>query len=100
MDSRQSVKLKEILAEASQALAHVDAERLDEISLYCQALLDAPATCEAEARNAANEMAVFSHVLEATRANLRVMRRLRELRATDAGSTHESAAVEAEYGHD
>jgi hypothetical protein len=35
----------------------------------------------AEAREAAGEMAVFARVLDATRENLSVMRRLRELRA-------------------
>ncbi len=86
--------LKELVVEASQALARLDAERLEELALSCQALNrdlvlggpepadgDASAALAAEAQKAARDMAVFARVLEATRANLEVMNRLRDLRA-------------------
>lgn len=80
--------LKQLVVEATEALAHLDADRLEELALSCQALnRELPrATGEdrsllvAEAREVAGEMAVFARVLEATRANLNVMNRLRELR--------------------
>ncbi|HEY1768259.1 MAG TPA: hypothetical protein VGG26_11410 [Terracidiphilus sp.] len=81
--------LKELVAEASRALAQLDAGRLEELVLSCQALNRDPLPASAEdrarlsreAREAASDMAVFAHVLEATRANLRVMNRLRAYRA-------------------
>jgi len=81
--------MKELVVEASRALARLDADRLEELARSCQALNRAlpPTTPEqgkalaAEARDAAGEMAVFRRVLEATEANLSVMNRLRELRA-------------------
>lgn len=87
-------KLKELVVEASHALARLDADRLEELALSCQALnrslgegglalLDgsARAALACEAREAAGDMAVLGRVLEATRVNLEVMNRLRELRA-------------------
>jgi hypothetical protein len=82
-------ELKGLVVEASRALARLDADRLEELALSCQALnreltpADAGerAALAQEAREAAGEMAIFARVLEATRANLNVMNRLRELRA-------------------
>jgi|ERR1035438_2611995 hypothetical protein len=82
-------ELKELVKEASHALARLDADRLEELALSCQALnreltpASKPqrADLARQSREAAGEMAVFSRVLEATRANLNVMNRLRELRA-------------------
>ena len=81
--------LKDLVIEASRALARLDAERLEELALSCQALnrdlahadAEARAALAREAKEAAGDMAVFARVLEATRANLNVMNRLRELRA-------------------
>jgi len=89
-------QLKQLVTEASRALATLDADRLEELALSCQALNrdlnrdlyrdPGPAGAAArgalaqQAREAAGDMAVFAHVLDATRANLRVLRRLRELR--------------------
>ncbi len=81
-------KLKELVVEASRALALLDADRLEELALSCQALnRDLPhadaetrAALTREAREANGEMAVLVRVLEVTRANLNVMNRLRELR--------------------
>jgi hypothetical protein len=92
--------LKELVVEASQALARLDADRLEELALTCQVLNrdlnrnangDAgfnPALASAverrdlasQAREAVADLAVFGRVLEATRANLQVMCRLRDLR--------------------
>lgn len=85
----QRQNLKELVAEASQALATLDAARLEELALSCQALnRDLPqagtverAELECQARDAQQDMAVFARVLEVTRANLKVMNRLRSLRA-------------------
>ena len=86
-------KLKELVVEASRALARLDADRLEELALSCQALNrdlardqtqqdgDASAALAKECKEAEGDMAVFARVLEATRANLNVMNRLRELRA-------------------
>ena len=84
-------ELKQLVSEASRALASLDADRLEELALSCQALNRDLATQSVmtaaeraalarQAREAAGDMAVLGRVLEATRANLKVMRRLRELR--------------------
>lgn len=89
-------ELKQLVVEASRALATLDADRLEELALSCQALsrdlmpvsrADARVGAVArqglarQAREAAADMALFDRVLEATRANLKVLRRLRELRS-------------------
>ncbi|MDR3796507.1 MAG: hypothetical protein P4K93_00045 [Terracidiphilus sp.] len=82
-------ELKELVVEASRALACLDRARLEELALSCQALTwarDSDDIGEREdlarqAREAKADMAVFARVLEATRSNLNVMKRLRELRA-------------------
>jgi len=87
-------KLKELVVEASRALARLDADRLEELALSCQALnrelvqkeharggAADRAALALECKEAEGDMAVFARVLEATRANLTVMNRLRELRA-------------------
>jgi hypothetical protein len=74
--------------EASHALARLDTRRLDELALCCQALnrdlahdgLAERLEIARQTREAAQEMAVFSRVMEATRCNLNVMKRLQELR--------------------
>lgn len=81
-------ELQELVAEASRALARLDADRLDELALSCQALnRELPTKSRTrylelarQAHEATGDMATFSRVLEATRANLNVMKRLRELR--------------------
>ena len=87
-------KLKELVVEASRALARLDADRLEEMALSCEALnrdlvLNDLAREDAadlvalalECNEAEGDMAIFARVLEATRANLEVMKRLREMRA-------------------
>jgi hypothetical protein len=82
------VELKALIAEASRALARLDSARLEEIALSCRALNQGLESLDGrgrkdlarQARVAAADMAVFARVLDATRGNLRVMNRLRELR--------------------
>jgi aminopeptidase N len=82
------LELKELVAEASRALARLDAERLEELALCCQRLnrnrtqagSEERAELVRQAGEAAGDMAIFARVLQATRANMDVMNRLRELR--------------------
>lgn len=82
-------QLKELVAEASQALARLDVARLEELAVSCQALTQMLSTKEthmrglltSQARDMQSDIAVLARVIEATRANLNVMNRLRELRA-------------------
>ncbi|MFZ1085915.1 MAG: hypothetical protein WAN35_13200 [Terracidiphilus sp.] len=102
--------LRELVVEASQALARLDAERLEELAISCQALNRDLAGMDGDARRqlvpqataAAKDMAVFARVLEATRANLDVMNRLRERRAGQleyrAGSRPEWQRTESGHG--
>jgi len=86
---RPRPELKEIVAEASRALARLDGARLEELAQCCDALnseiasvdLSGHAALSGEAHDAVRGMAVFARVLTATRANVEVMNRLRELRA-------------------
>ncbi len=100
-----------MLAEASLALAHLDAERLEEMALSCAALVrdadrkrgDARNQCGSGLGEARQEMAIFARVLEATRANLEVMHRLRPVRAAQLEYGPETracvnAAEESEHG--
>ena len=86
---REHPELKQLVVEASRALARLDADRLEELALSCQALNQELTpmsrkqreTLARQSREAAGDMATFARVLEATRANLNVMNRLREQRA-------------------
>ncbi len=81
-------ELKELVVEASRALALLDAPRLEELAVSCEELnrnLDSMGAEEKrelarQAREAQADMSVLKRVLEATRANRNVMRRLREMR--------------------
>jgi len=105
----ERLELKQIVAEASRALASLDADRLEELALSCQALNRdlGPANAEKrtllarESEAAAGDMAVFARVLEVTRANVNVMKRLRELRAgrLDYGEIEMSRWARTETGH-
>jgi hypothetical protein len=95
--------LRELVVESSQALACLDADRLEELALACQALNRDFASANAEqraqlaidSRESAKDMAVFARVLEATRANLNVLNRLREMRGSrlEYGQGHSQAWV-------
>lgn len=81
-------ELRALVVEASDALARLDRARLEELALSCRVLNQSLGSLRRsqrmnlarQAREAATDMAVFGRVLEATRANLNVMNRLRELR--------------------
>ena len=108
---RASPELRELVVEASKALAALDASRLEELALCCQALNRGSGPISPEekkelarqAREATADMAVFARVLEATRANRNVMNRLREMRAGRLEYSERQvrgAAAEAEHGND
>jgi hypothetical protein len=86
-DGRFNPELRALVVEASLALARLDADRLEEMALSCQALNrdlsgwsgQEQMEMARERRELTGEMAVFERVLEATRANLDVMSRLRQL---------------------
>jgi hypothetical protein len=113
--SRVHPELKELVAEASRSLARLDADRLEELALSCQQLIRELAPEDSrgrvrlalQSRDAAGEMAVFARVLDASRANLNVMNRLRELRRSrlEYGAQRGTAArdwarTESGYGDD
>lgn len=88
--SRQiNPELRELVVEASLALARLDCERLEELALSCRSLNRALAQAmeadggewERQARQATAGMAIFERVLAATRANLEVLKRVRERRS-------------------
>src|ERR1700675_3779957 len=89
LDHRRRPQLKQVVAEAARARAQLDAARLEELALSCQALNRELAGADTEdltqlagqAREAAEDMAVFARVLDVTRGNLSVLNRLQELRA-------------------
>ena len=86
---REDLDLKELVIEASRALAQLDASRLEELALSCQALnrvfadsgVESRARLVGQARKASKDMEAFARILDATRGNLGVINRLRELRA-------------------
>ena len=89
-DGRSGIhpELRKLVVEASLALCRMDAERLEELAFSCSALNrdlaglsgEERGEFERRARNASREMAVLGRVLEATRGNLEVMKRVRERR--------------------
>ena len=108
-DSRQHPGLKDLVVKTSRALARLDAGRMEELALSCQSLnrelaavnLEQREALAIQAREAAGDMAVFARVLEATRANLQVMNRLRELREgrLEYGESAARISAGAESGH-
>jgi hypothetical protein len=101
--------LREFAREAAEALAHLEAERLDELASSCADLISRLEAAEADqrvalasqAREAVSDMAVFARVLDATRANLNVMKRLRELSGErlEYSEGQLRGWIEAEAGH-
>lgn len=84
---RLDPKLRELVAEAARALAQLDADRLEELALSCRMLCDGQhhtsrqeAEMYRQAQEASREMALFGGVLDATRANIRVLKQLRNSR--------------------
>jgi hypothetical protein len=90
-------ELKMLVAEAARSLAKLDADRLEELALSCEALKRNGGEGKqqftiGDVRDAKQDMAALAKVLEATRANVAVMSRLRELhsRRTEYLIAHES----------
>jgi hypothetical protein len=81
-----AMELRELVEEASLALARLDADRLEELAASCADLrrrLDGNDGAKGETvirqlRDASREVTVFARVLEATRANIAVVKRLRD----------------------
>jgi hypothetical protein len=80
--------LKTLMLEASAALSRLDSARLEELALSCQALnrelpslsRDKQMDLARQSRTTTAQMVAFKRILEATKANLDVMSRLRDLR--------------------
>lgn len=80
-------QIKDVVLEASRSLAHLDAEKLEELAASCKALNREQSHAGArmniqlarEAIDSQRELAFLASVLEATRANLRVLRHLNGL---------------------
>src|SRR5215472_10775367 len=86
---------KDLVVEAVGALARLDADRLEEIAEWCGSLSRGasggaarPASSETGPEGLRCEMAALARILEATRVNMNVLRRVKEVR---------SSAIE--YGH-
>jgi hypothetical protein len=98
-------ELKALVVEASRALARLDTAHLAELALSCEALSASLASentnattrkvLAREAREAVADMEVFGRILEATRANLKVMNRLRQIRMGQLEYTVEQAGSRA-----
>jgi hypothetical protein len=108
--SRVSPALKELALEASTALAELDASKLEALAASCRELnrnpsLDSPgqAVLISEAHEIPNEMRVFARVLEGTKANMRVLDRVKELRAElpgyGPGAGRGWQSMEGVHGH-
>jgi hypothetical protein len=106
---REYPDLRELLIEASRALAQLDASRLEELALSCEALnrvfedseVEGRVKLSGQARKASKEMEVFARILDATRDNLGVINRLRDLREGRRGYGERQAQgwVPSENGH-
>ncbi len=79
-----------MLVDALHALEHLDAIRLEEMAISCAALVcdrkraqgDSGPHPQTSLDGGNEEMAIFVRVLAATGANLKVLSKLREIRAT------------------
>lgn len=83
---QRNPELRELVVEASLALARLDAERLEELAVCCRALNrglaglsgEDRAEFQRQAHGASRDMEVFGRVLAATEAHLEVMNRVHE----------------------
>jgi len=85
-------ELRELVADAASALAQLDAKRLEELALTCRELCDRSTHGEAEtagiyrqAQEASRKVTLLGRVLDATRANVRVVKQLRDSRGQQSG---------------
>lgn len=87
-ESAAHPRMKEVVLEAARSLAHLDAARLEELAVSCNVLNRELQRAQGSARTRLakevlgnqREMALLASVLEATRANLRVLRHLSAMR--------------------
>jgi len=104
---RKHPELKEIVFAASRALAHLDADRLEELALCCKALnrdqnlaTQDSASLARQAEEAAGGMAVFGRVLTLTRANLFVLHHsIKAGESLDYGESQSRGWAVTENGH-
>ena len=101
-------ELRSLVAEAAKSLANLEADRLEELALSCQALnrdltSGGQPFSVREARAAKKDMAVLAKLLEATRTNVAVMDRLRQLHSSRTeyviGQDLPISAAEVSDGH-
>jgi hypothetical protein len=102
---------KSLIVEAAGALARLDADRLEEMALSCEALNRRPVPAGSSWSEAATpvlndlrrEIAILARVLEATRVNMNVLRRLGRSRLTaieyGCGQEKDSMVGEIRNGH-
>jgi hypothetical protein len=95
--------LRELVAEATQSLARLDADRLEDMALSCEELnrefdsgqnqISISDACATQ-----RDMTALAKVLEATRSNLAVMNRLKELhdRRAENAATRNSGIQKSE----
>lgn len=73
----QRPELKKMLVEASQALALLDADQLEEMAASCEALISPPGGAAgqfaAQCVDIRQELSTFKRVMEATRANMSIL---------------------------
>ena len=101
--------LKEIVVEASRALARLDADRLEELALSCQALnkdysassLQDRSLLAAQARHSRRELKTLARILELTQDNLQVFRQTCEPQSgrLEYGQPQSRFWQRAENGH-
>jgi hypothetical protein len=88
---RRTIEIRAIVVEASQALARLDANRLEELAIACRVLNqkmpnEDPGSSSggvdfaAQSSQIAEDLRGFRKVLDASRANLSVLRRQRHVR--------------------
>ena len=104
-----NAKWKDTLVNASHALAHLDADRLEEMALSCAALVRDGSAAHFDTRHQAEpsfgeaerEVATFARILEATKANLNVIRRVRAHATTqlEYGEARSFCGLSAEGKH-
>lgn len=85
-ENQPDLELKTVVMEASRALTRLDSGRLDELARWCESRNEDSRSSKGDelirqAREAEQEMGVLARVLDATRANVAVMKRLREIHA-------------------
>lgn len=86
-------RMKEIVLEAARSLAQLDSVRLEELAASCDVLNRELQRADAQGKQrlanevlgSRREMDLLASVLEATRANLRVLRHLSAMRTGNVG---------------